>query len=195
LSPQIPLWFELISHPFHHIFTLFFTLLHSTAWRTTTIVVSCKRGLIFLTARFRKHLPFPMSSAMPRRSIAGPVPHQHYALGLSFNHLQLSRSILSHINIHRIHTLHLQSVVHRMEMLLHRIHTIHLHYIATHHIHTLLPPTGDSSGGPASQPYTYAPPPAYPYPPPQPVRSGGVDNLCDGENTSHTTQAHSRTKE
>jgi hypothetical protein len=80
-----------------------------------------------------------MSSPMPRRSIVGPVHRQHHVLGLSFNHIQLSRSILPHISIHRIHTLHLQSVVHQMKMLLHRIHTIHLHHIATHHIHTLLP--------------------------------------------------------
>jgi hypothetical protein len=30
---------------------------------------------------------------MSHRSIAGPMPHQHYALGLSFNHLQLGRFI------------------------------------------------------------------------------------------------------
>jgi hypothetical protein len=35
-----------------------------------------------------------MSSVMPHRSIAGPVPRQHHALGVSFNHLQLSRAIL-----------------------------------------------------------------------------------------------------
>jgi hypothetical protein len=44
-------WFEFISHPFHHIFTLFFTLLHSTSWRTTIGVMSCKHGLIFWTPR------------------------------------------------------------------------------------------------------------------------------------------------
>jgi hypothetical protein len=94
---------------------------------------------------------------MPHRSIISPVSRQHHALGLSFNHLKLSRSILPHTSIYRIHTIHLRSVVHRvkmllhcihtlqlrsvvhqMEMLLHRIHTIHLHHIATHHIYTLL---------------------------------------------------------
>jgi hypothetical protein len=35
-----------------------------------------------------------MSLVMPRRSIAGPVPREYHALGLSFNHLQLSCSIL-----------------------------------------------------------------------------------------------------
>jgi hypothetical protein len=47
-------------------------------------------------------------------------------------------------------------------------------------------PTGGSSDGPALQPY--------PYSPPQHVLSGGGDNSGGGENTSHTTQAPSRTK-
>jgi hypothetical protein len=80
-----------------------------------------------------------MSSSMLRRFIAGPVPHQHHAIGLSFNHLRLSRSILPHTTIYRIYTLHLQSVVHQMKILLHRIHTLHLHLMATHHIHTIIP--------------------------------------------------------
>jgi hypothetical protein len=33
---------------------------------------------------------------------------------------------IAHTNIHRIHTLHPRSVVHRVEILLHRIHTLHL---------------------------------------------------------------------
>jgi hypothetical protein len=94
-----------------------------------------------------------MSSAMPRRSIVGPVTYQHHTCGLSFNHLQLSRSILPHTSIQHIHTLHLRSVVHQVEMLLYRIHTIHLrsvvhqmemflhriNIIHLHRIHTLLP--------------------------------------------------------
>jgi hypothetical protein len=56
------------------------------------------------------------------------------------------------------------------------------------------PPTGDSSGGHAPQPYSYPPPLTYPYPLPQPVHSGGDDNLGGGDNTSHTTQAPSRMK-
>jgi hypothetical protein len=56
------------------------------------------------------------------------------------------------------------------------------------------PPTGGLSDGPTPQSYLYPPPPAYLYPPPQPVRSGGGDNSDGGENTSHTTQAHSRMK-
>jgi hypothetical protein len=90
---KYPIWFELISHHFHHIFTIFFTLLHSTSCRTTIGVLNCKHGLIFWTSRFHKLLSLPTSSVKPRRSIVGPVPHQHHALGLSFNHLQLNRSI------------------------------------------------------------------------------------------------------
>jgi hypothetical protein len=57
-----------------------------------------------------------------------------------------------------------------------------------------LPPTSGSSDSPAPRPYPYPSPPTYPYHPPQLVHSGGGDNSGDGENTSHTTQAHSRTK-
>jgi hypothetical protein len=80
------------------------------------------------------------------------VPHQHLVLELSFNHLQLSHSILPHTTIHRIHTIHLLSVIHRMKILLHCIHILHLrsvvhrieiplhlHHMAIHHIHILLP--------------------------------------------------------
>jgi hypothetical protein len=87
--------------------------------------------------------PTPTSSAMPRHSIVGPVPRQHHALGLSFNYLQLNRSILPHTSIHCIHTLHLQSVVHRVEMLLHRIHTLDLQSVVhrmkmfLHRIHNI----------------------------------------------------------
>jgi hypothetical protein len=56
------------------------------------------------------------------------------------------------------------------------------------------PPTSGSSGGPASQSYSYPPPPIYLYPPAQPVHSEDDDNLGNGDNTSHTTQALSRMK-
>jgi hypothetical protein len=55
-------------------------------------------------------------------------------------------------------------------------------------------PTGGSLGGPTPQPYSYPPLLTYPYPPPQPVHSGGDDNSGGGDNTSHTTQAPSRMK-
>jgi hypothetical protein len=41
--------------------------------------------------------------------------------------------------LRRIRTLHLRSVIHQVLMLLYHIHTRHLHYMATHHIHILLP--------------------------------------------------------
>jgi hypothetical protein len=42
---------------------------------------------------------------MPHCSIIGSVSRQHHAIGLSFNHLQLSRSIIPYISIHRIYKL------------------------------------------------------------------------------------------
>jgi hypothetical protein len=121
---------------------------------------------------------------MPRRFIAGPMPRQHHAFGLSFNHLHLNRHVLPHTTIlpihtlhirsvihwvvmliHHIHTLNLRLVVHQMIMLLHHIHTFHLYHMVTHHIH-ISSPTGGSSSCPVAQPYTYPPPPAYSYPPP-----------------------------
>jgi hypothetical protein len=98
---------------------------------------------------------------MPHCSIVGLVPRQHHALGLYFNHLQLSRSIPPHTTIHCIHTLHLRPAVHRVE-------NIPPPYPYPP------PPVCGSSDGNAPTPYPYPPPlpyayPPYSYPPPQPV--------------------------
>jgi hypothetical protein len=50
---------------------------------------------------------------VPRRSIDGPVPHQHHTLGLSSNHLYLNHRILPHTTVLPIHTLQLRLVVHQ----------------------------------------------------------------------------------
>jgi hypothetical protein len=85
---------------------------------------------------------FGDASPLHRRSSASLTPCPQ---ALSLNHLQLNRSIIPHTSIHRIHTLHLWSVVHWVEMLLHRIHTLHLQSVVhrvkmlLHRIHTLHP--------------------------------------------------------
>jgi hypothetical protein len=72
---QIPLWFELIPHTFHFIFTLLFTLLHLTSCQTIR-VPTYKRGVPFWTW-LRKFLPFLMSSSMHHRSNASSTLYPH----------------------------------------------------------------------------------------------------------------------
>jgi hypothetical protein len=83
-------------------------------------------------------------------------------------------------------------VIHQVLMLLYRIHTRHLHYMATQHIHILLPQLVVRRMVLLLNHIHTLHPPIYLYPPAQPVHSEDDDNLGNGDNTSHTTQALSR---
>jgi hypothetical protein len=93
---------------------------------------------------------------MPHHSIVGLVPHQHHALGLSFNHLQLSRSIplyqyppypyppplvsgSSSGNTHPLYIYPPHPIVGSSDENAHPLYPYHPPPLATHYIHTLLP--------------------------------------------------------
>jgi hypothetical protein len=131
--------------------------------------------------------------SMHLHAIIDPMFHEHHALVLSFNHLLIH---LCHHITHHIHTCHIHPSTSGC-CFNDCSSTISIPSTSTISIPSYPyppPPVVGSMGAYPHSTYSYPPPLAYPYHPPQPTHSGGGDHSGGGENTSQTIQALRRKK-